>query len=131
MDNSEYIIRASDINISEKRLNSHTNIRRALRECINPLYSQADDIKKLKGKNKIEGNKFKCPRCSNIVTYLELAHIGESAYTMIDKIINENPTDNYSELANKVHLYHKNNVTFAVVCRKCNNQLGDKQSTDN
>ena len=131
MDNPTYIISASNINISETRLNSHTSIRRALRESINPLFSQSQAIKKLKAQYKTQDKRFTCPRCGDIVNTLDLAHIGEGAYTIIDRIMLENPTDVYEELANKVYLYHINNVRFAVVCRNCNHQVGDTQNNDN
>ena len=121
-----YEIKASDISISDKRMWSWSTIRRALRETINPLFSQSSDIQNLKKTYKLSNGSFKCPICK-ITTHksLDLAHKGEGAYQIIDKIMAENPNDSYNQLHSKIVDYHKKNVVFVIACRKCNNNVAN------
>lgn len=108
-------------------VNEKTNrwfMKNALREVFQKRTKNSKAVREMKLKYYNTSTKtFMCPRCSSACTYLTAAHVGDSASSIIDRVLDAAPdTDNYMSLYSAVWILHQS-LNVAVCCKDCNNDL--------
>ena len=119
MISDEYVVDGR--HLLDTRATMRSNYKNALRELNQKRIKNSHSVRVIKRRYRRDGG-FECPHCKGTFCQLTAAHVSSSASSMIDRVIDDNPSADLQTLYDRLVRDH-DEVQIAICCRACNYQL--------